>query len=274
MKKNYLKKLMCTVLTAVCVATTVVPVMADDGMVTAEAATKNVTSAYKYHLKGYNKKGKPIGFSKASFYKDLNSLPTVKVGKTAINIPAASNSVKSISAEKKRPRYMSFFKFKAPKTGKYVITFSNLQGTDDKTVRTMIHCGIYKPTKDRKKSILEDLYPDNVGDYDSLYENNYLDKLRVILDNYKEEHPEYEYILEDDYNDEAEYVNSRPVDKIKFTTKLKKGQTYVFVIDNAGMLTTVEPYHDDAYLIDSKSCLWGGNYMAAYSFDLDIQFKK
>lgn len=49
MKRNVLKKMMCAVLTAVCVASAVAPVMADDGMVTVEAATKNVTSAYKYH---------------------------------------------------------------------------------------------------------------------------------------------------------------------------------------------------------------------------------
>ena len=57
MKKNYLKKLMCAVLTAVCIVTTVVPNIADDSVVTAEAATKSVTSAYKYHLRGFDKKG-------------------------------------------------------------------------------------------------------------------------------------------------------------------------------------------------------------------------
>lgn len=50
MKKNVLKKLMCVVLAAACVATAVVPAMADD-VVTAEAATKKVTSAYKYQYR-------------------------------------------------------------------------------------------------------------------------------------------------------------------------------------------------------------------------------
>ena len=77
MKKNVLKKLMCVVLAAACVATAVVPAMADD-VVTAEAATKKVTSAYKYHIDGYDKKGYPASYSKTSFYKDLNSLPAVK----------------------------------------------------------------------------------------------------------------------------------------------------------------------------------------------------
>ena len=54
MKKNVLKKLMCAVLAAACVATAVVPAMADD-VVTAEAATKKVTSAYRYHLEGCEK---------------------------------------------------------------------------------------------------------------------------------------------------------------------------------------------------------------------------
>ena len=274
MKKNVIKKLMCAVITAVCVATTVAPVMADDGMVTAEAATKSVTTAYKYHLEGYDKKGYPVSFSKTSFYKDLNALPTVKTGKTTINVPAVTSSVQSISAQKNKAVYESFIKFKAPKTGKYVITVNNLQGSDNSSVRTFWKFYCEKPVKTGKKYNLEVVDYDTVGKYDRLRENNYLEKLRVILDNYKAEHPEYGYILEDDYNDEAEYVSSRPVDKIKFTTKLKKGQTYVFVIDNTGMLTTVEPYHDDAYLIDYQSCLWGGNYMAAYSFDLDIQLKK
>ena len=122
MKKNVLKKLMCAVLAAACVATAVVPAMADD-VVTAEAATKKVTSAYRYHLEGSDKNGYPVnGFSKAAFYKDLNSLPSVKTGKTTVNVPAVTSSIKSVSKEKDNPCYESFVKFKAPKTGKYVVT--------------------------------------------------------------------------------------------------------------------------------------------------------
>ena len=55
MKKNVFKKMMCAVLAAACVATAVVPAMADD-VVTAEAATKKVTSAYRYHLEGQPQK--------------------------------------------------------------------------------------------------------------------------------------------------------------------------------------------------------------------------
>lgn len=47
MKKTMLKKLMCAVLTAVCVATAVVPAMADD-VITAEAATKKVTADFDF----------------------------------------------------------------------------------------------------------------------------------------------------------------------------------------------------------------------------------
>lgn len=137
MKKTMLKKLMCAVLTAVCVATAVVPAMADD-VITAEAATKKVTSAYKYHLEGYDKNGYPVsGFSKTSFYKDLNSLPAVKTGKTTINVPAVTSSVKSVSKEKGNPEYESYVKFKAQKTGKYVFTIDNLQGTDDKSLKCL-----------------------------------------------------------------------------------------------------------------------------------------
>ena len=99
MKKNILKKLMCAVLAAACVATAVVPAMADD-VVTAEAATKSVTSVYKHHLEGYDKKYQSVSFSKNSFYKDLNSLPTIKTGETTIHVPASSNE-KSVSAKKK-----------------------------------------------------------------------------------------------------------------------------------------------------------------------------
>lgn len=69
MKRNVLKKMMCAVLTAVCVASAVAPVMADDGMVTVEAATKNVTSAYKYHLEGYDKKDTLLAFQRLPFIK-------------------------------------------------------------------------------------------------------------------------------------------------------------------------------------------------------------
>lgn len=272
MKKNVFKKLMCAVLATACVATAVVPAMADD-VVTAEAATRKVTSAYKYHLIGCDKKGYVMdGFSKAAFYKDLNSLPTVKTGKTTVNVPAVTSSVKSASKEKGEPRYESFVKFKAPKTGKYVFTLNNLQGTDDKSLKCFSG-GIYKPVKNEKKYTLEDLYPDEVGDYTTLYENNYLARLRTILDNYKAEHPEYADVIEETYIDYTDYVNKYPVDKIKSTTKLKKGHTYVFVIDNRGMQKAVPPYFT-THGSDEQSCLWGGNYLKAYSFDMNIEYKK
>ena len=271
MKKNVLKKLMCVVLAAACVATAVVPAMADD-VVTAEAATKKVTSAYKYHIDGYDKKGYPASYSKTSFYKDLNSLPAVKIGRTTINVPAVTSNVKSVSKEKGEPRYESFVKFKAPKTGKYVFTLNNLQGTDDKSLKCFSG-GIYKPIKEGKKYTLEDLYPDEVGDYTTLYENNYLARLRTILDNYKAEHPEYADAIDETYNDESEYVSKHPVNKIKFTTKLKKGRTYVFSVDNIGMAEPCKPYLDD-FGSDHQSCLSGGNYLKAYSFDMNIEYKK
>lgn len=273
MKKNVLKKLMCAVLAAACVATAVVPAMADD-VVTAEAATRKVTSAYKYHIDGYDKKGYPIdGFSKTSFYKDLNSLPSVKMGKTTINVPAVTSSVKSVSKEKGEPRYESFVKFKAPKTGKYVFTLDNLQGTDDKSLKCL-NIYICRIAKNGKKYFLEDdLYPDTVGNYGDLYENNYLARLRTILDNYKAEHPEYADVIEYDYNDYTDFVNKRPVDKDKFTTRLKKGHTYVFIIDNSLGKTTCKPYFT-THGSDEQSCLYNTNYLAAYSFDMNIEYKK
>ncbi len=274
MKKNVLKKLMCAVLAAACVATAVVPAMADD-VVTAEAATKKVTSAYKYHLEGCDKKGYVMdGFSKAAFYKDLNSLPAVKIGKTTINVPAVTSSVKSISKEKGNPIYESFVKFKAPKTGKYVFTLDNLQGTDDKSLKCMADGDLCQISKTGKKYGLDGVEDsDTVGKYDTLYENNYLARLRTILDNYKAEHPEYADVIEYDYNDYTDFVNKRPVDKIKFTTRLKKGHTYVFVIDNIGMQKAVPPYFT-THGSNEQSCLWGGNYLAAYSFDMNIEYKK
>ena len=272
MKKNVFKKLMCAVLAAACVATAVVPAMADD-VVTAEAATKSVTSVYKYHLEGCDKKGYVMdGFSKSSFYKDLNSLPAVKMGKTTINVPAVTSSVKSISKEKGKPRYESFVKFKAPKTGKYVFTLDNLQGTDDKSLKCFYY-GFCKPIKNGKKYTLENLYPDTVGNYGDLYENNYLAKFRTIFDNYKAEHPEYADAIDETYNDESEYVSKHPVNKIKFTTKLKKGRTYVFSVDNIGMAEPCKPYLDD-FGSDHQSCLSGGNYLKAYSFDMNIEYRK
>lgn len=272
MKKNVFKKLMCAVLATACVATAVVPAMADD-VITAEAATKKVTSAYRYHIDGYDKKGYPASYSKASFYKDLNSLPSVKMGKTTINVPAVTSSVKSVSKEKGEPRYESFVKFKAPKTGKYVFTLDNLQGTDDKSLKCL-NIYICRIAKNGKKYFLEDdLYPDAVGNYGDLYENNYLARLRTILDNYKEEHPEYADVIEETYSDETDFVNKYPVDKIKFTTKLKKGHTYVFVIDNRGMQKAVPPYFT-THGSDEQSCLWGGNYLKAYSFDMNIEYRK
>lgn len=274
MKKNVFKKLMCAVLATACVATAVVPAMADD-VITAEATTKKVTSAYRYHLEGCDKKGYVMdGFSKAAFYKDLNSLPAVKTGKTTINVPAVTSSVKSISKEKGNPIYESFVKFKAPKTGKYVFTIDNLQGTDDKSLKCMADGDLCQISKTGKKYGLDGVEDsDTVGKYDTLYENNYLARLRTILDNYKAEHPEYADVIEETYEYKTDFVNKYPVNKIKFTTKLKKGQTYVFVIDNIGMQKAVPPYFT-THGSNEQSCLWGGNYLAAYSFDMNIEYKK
>ena len=274
MKKNVFKKLMCAVLAAACVATAVVPAMADD-VITAEAATKKVTSAYRYHLEGCDKKGYVMdGFSKAAFYKDLNSLPAVKIGKTTINVPAVTSSVKSISKEKGNPIYESFVKFKAPKTGKYVFTLDNLQGTDDKSLKCMADGDLCQISKTGKKYGLDGVEDsDTVGKYDTLYENNYLAKFRTIFDNYKAEHPEYADVIEETYSDETDFVNHRPVNKIKFTTRLKKGQIYVFVIDNRGMAEPCKPYLDE-FGSDHQSCLSGGNYLKAYSFDMNIEYRK
>ena len=274
MKKNVFKKLMCAVLAAACVATAVVPAMADD-VITAEAATKKVTSAYRYHLEGCDKKGYVMdGFSKAAFYKDLNSLPAVKTGKTTINVPAVTSSVKSISKEKGNPIYESFVKFKAPKTGKYVFTIDNLQGTDDKSLKCMADGDLCQISKTGKKYGLDGVEDsDTVGKYDTLYENNYLARLRTILDNYKEEHPEYADVIEETYEYQRDFVNTIPTTKIKFTTKLKKGQTYVFIIDNRGMAKAVPPYFT-THGSDEQSCLWGGNYLKAYSFDMNIEYRK
>ena len=272
MKKNVFKKLMCAVLAAACVATAVVPAMADD-VVTAEAATKKVTSVYKYHLEGYDKKGNDLFYSKTSFYNDLNSLPAIKTGKTTINVPAVTASVKSLSKEKDNPCYRSFLKFKAPKTGKYVITCTNLQGTDTQSVKILQNIYFDKVIKNGKKYGTESISVYTIGDYEFLYENNYLARLRTILDNYKEEHPEYADVIEETYSDETDFVNKYPIDKDKFTTKLKKGQTYVFVIDNRGMDKAVPPYFT-THGSDEQSCLWGGNYLKAYSFDMNIEYRK
>lgn len=272
MKKNVFKKLMCAVLAAACVATAVVPAMADD-VITAEAATKKVTSVYKYHLEGYDKKGNDLFYSKTSFYNDLNSLPAIKTGKTTINVPAVTASVKSLSKEKDNPCYRSFLKFKAPKTGKYVITCTNLQGTDTQSVKILQNIYFDKVIKNGKKYGTESISVYTIGDYDTLYENNYLARLRTILDNYKAEHPEYTDVIEETYEYQRDFVNTIPTTKIKFTTKLKKGQTYVYVIDNALGKTTCKPYFT-IHGSNEQSCLYNTNYLKAYSFDMNIEYKK
>ena len=62
-----------------------------------------------------------------------------------------------------------------------------------------------------------------IGGYDTLYENNYLEKLRIILDNYKIEHQDQAGVIEESYESEVYYVNKYPTSKIKFSSKLKKG---------------------------------------------------
>lgn len=274
MKKNVLKKLICTALTAVCVITSVVPTFAEDVITTTEAATtKSVTSVYKYHLEGYDKKGNDLLYSKKSFYKDLNSLPTIGMGKTTVSVPAVTSKVKSLTQEKNNEIYCSYLKFTAPKTGTYVCTCTNLQGTDDNTVRAMMNIYFDKIVKNGKKYGTESLDCYTVGKYDRLNENGYMEKLRTMMDAYLEKHPDYVSYIEKDYWDREQNFSHRPTDKNKFTVKLKKGQTYIFVIDNSGMTTLGEPRRNDYYNLNSYSCLYGGNYTAAYSFDMEIKLK-
>ena len=122
-----------------------------------------------------------------------------------------------------------------------MFTIDNLQGTDDKSLKCLSE-GIYKPVKEGKKYKLEYLYPDAVGNYGDLYENNYLARLRTILDNYKEEHPEYADVIEETYIDYTDYENNRPDDKIEFDARIKKGLTTQFVIDSRGMQKADQPY--------------------------------
>lgn len=274
MKKNMFKQLICTALTAVCVITSVVPTFAEDVITTTEAVTtKNVTSAYKYHLEGYDKKGNDLLYSKKSFYKDLNSLPTISMGKTTVSVPAVTSKVKSVSAQKNKPVYESYLKFKAPKTGTYIFTLTNLNGTNDNVVRSMLNFDILTPLKEGKKYRLNHVDCYEVGEYDLLWENGYMDKLRAMRESYEAEHPDYVHYLEKDVWDKQNIADNFPTDKIKFTVKLKKGQTYVYVIDNAGMTTFGEPRRNDYYNLNSYSCLYGGNYTAAYSFDMEIKLK-
>ena len=274
MKKNMFKKLICTALTAVCVITSVVPTFAEDVITTTAAATtKSVTSAYKYHLEGYDKKGNELFYSKKSFYKDLNSLPSIGMGKTTVNVPAVTSDVKSLTQKKDDEIYCSYLKFKAPKTGTYVCTLTNLQGTDSNAVRALSHAYFVKVVKQGKKYGTESPDSSIIGKYDRLRENGYMEKLRTMVDAYEEEYPDYVRYLEKDYSDK-EYIDTHfSTDKFKFTVKLKKGQTYIFAIDNSGMTTLGKPYYNDFYLIDQKSCLYGGNYTATYSFDMEISLK-
>lgn len=274
MKKNMFKKLICTALTAVCVITSVVPTFAEDVITTTEAATtKSVTSAYKYHLEGYDKKGNDLLYSKKSFYKDLNSLPTISMGKTTVSVPAVTSKVKSVSAEKNKPVYESYLKFKAPKTGTYVFTFTNLNGTNDNVLRAMLYFDIFTPLKDGEKYRLNHVDCYEVGKYYRLWENDYMEKLRAMREVYETEHPDYAHYLEKDVWDKQNIADNFPTNMIKYTVKLKKGQTYVYVVDNTGMTTFGEPRRNDYYNLNSYSCLYGGNYTAAYSFDMEIKLK-
>lgn len=274
MKKNMFKKLICTALTAVCVITSVVPTFAEDVITTTEAATtKSVTSVYKYHLESYDKKGYMARFSKKAVFKDLNSLPSIGMGKTTVNVPAVTSNVKSVTKENGKKLYLSFLKFKAPKTGTYVCTLTNLQGTDDNAVRAMTIFGFDKATKDGNKYYMEDLNRYPVGEYDLLWENGYMEKLRAMREAYETEHPDYAHYLEKDVWDKQNIADNFPTDKIQFTIRLKKGQTYVYVIDNSGMTTLGEPRRNDYYNLNSYSCLYGGQYTAAYSFDMEISLK-
>ena len=130
-----------------------------------------------------------------------------------------------------------------------------------------------KAIKEGKKYYMEDLERYPVGKYDLLRENDYMEKLRTMIDAYEEEYPDYVRYLEKDYSDK-EYIDTHfPTNKIMFTMKMKKGQTYVYVIDNSGMTTLGKPYKNDFYHLDWRSCLYGGNYTAAYSFDMEIKLK-
>lgn len=276
MKKNVFKKVLCAAMAAMCIVTATAPVSAE----TTEAATKSVTSVYKYHLTKIDKKRNDVLFSKTAYYKDFNSLPAVTTGKTTVHVPEVTSDVKSTSDVKDEPTYESFIRFKAPKTGTYVCTLTNLEGMDQNELRVMLHNLAFCQTKKvgKKYTLDYDIELDTIGDCENLWENNYLEKLRTMMDNYKQnwtdESVDIDSILRKDYYNEEEVMGLYSSNKIQFKTKLKKGKTYVIAIGASGKTRLGNPYHDSAYDLDSMSCLRGGNYKAAYSFDVDIQFKK
>lgn len=275
MKKNVLKKVLCAAMAAMCMVTAAAPVSAE----TTEAAAKSVTSVYKYHLNRVDKKRNELLFSKTAYYKDFNSLPVITTGKTTVHVPEVTSDVKSTSAVKDDPCYESFIKFKAQKTGTYVCTVNNLEGTDENSLRVFSDFAFCQTKKAGKKYTLDyDIEYDTIGKCDHLWENNFLEKLRTMMDNYKQnwtdDSVDIDQILNKDYAFKEEVYGYHPSNKIQFKIKLKKGKTYVISIGSPGKTRLVAPYHDSYYDLDSMSCLGGGNYKAAYSFDVDIQFKK
>ncbi|MCI7105595.1 MAG: hypothetical protein MR943_06835 [Lachnobacterium sp.] len=283
MKNTALKGLFFAILSVVCITATSIPVNATTTTPTeassSETTTRSITTARKTHLNGYTKKMDEKYFSKSAFFKDLNSLPSVSLGETTIHVDSITSNTKYAYYDyyEEVPIYESYFKFKAPKTGKYIFTANNLIGTSTDSVCTLGNLCITTPESRKKKYALSSDKISNyetIYNFDSLYENNYLLNLKNLADQFIEQHPDYKSFVEKDYDNRTYFAYARPTDRIQFKATLKKGKTYVFIVSSSSLTSFGEPYPDDIVRLNSRSCLYRGVYKEAHTFDFNIQYKK
>lgn len=145
-KKAAFKKVVRTGALAVLAAVLCV-YCSESGVLTASAASRSVTAVRKYNVLDGNSKTT----------KELKSVPALKTGKTTVKVKGVGKTTKKNKGHDltswngivgdAQYDYFSFVKFKAPQTGYYYFTFSNLK-MSDKSKMYSIRPDMWKMEKD------------------------------------------------------------------------------------------------------------------------------
>lgn len=169
-------------------------------------------------------------------------VPSLVVGKNKINVSEFANPSHTIDGIP--DLYYSFVKFKCKKTGKYKITFSDLEIPDDMP-HEAISDWVFQVKKSKKNSYglkLVSYMDDSI--YIQNYKSAYLNKINQLMEKEAEKDKkddEYGLFLKLQYLDvkNATY-RSKYVDKCS----LKKGSTYYIVLRNPWKIN-LEEYDSD-----------------------------
>lgn len=206
-----------------------------------------------------------VDYRKSVFNSINKKVPSLVLGDNRVNVDSfLTPSFISNSYKGKLNEYFSYVKFKCTKTGKYKITFSNLEVPDNEAhyISEFIVMDV-KKLKKNKYGFGSVKIAENINEKNS--KTKYINALKPLIENAKaDEDDYYEAYLQKEYSEaESEkYFNKKSTNKIKMT----KGTTYYFFIGNAWYSNFTDPYYSQIGLLTEYD-----PYSGPMSFNIKIE---